>query len=404
MSDQISFFSATTTERDVGAAVQSLLKELAQEVEKPWTDGWFDLALVFLSAQFTYDARQIIQNLRSELKSRLMLGCTAEGVIGRDQELEGGTAISLVAAHLPGVNLSPFLLQPNEWHILLLDPDEFRRFVDAPADTRLFVVLGDPLSTPAEDVLDAFNSYYAGIPIVGGMASGALRPDGNVLFLDDRLTHEGIVGVALAGDLDVDVVVSQGCRPIWRPFKVTSALKNKIFSLEGRPPLAWIQELIPELIEEDRNLLQSGLYIGRAIRSREGVYGRGDFLIRGVMGIDRENGAIDVGDLVQEGEMIQFHIRDALTAREDLEMMLIPQMFREAPRGGLLFLCNGRGTRLYDYPNGDISIIQRSLEGTHLGGFFCAGEIGPIGGENFLHGQTASLALFRSLAEESSSF
>jgi len=227
------------------------------------------------------------------------------------------------------------------------------------------------------------------------MASGALRPLGNTLFVNDRLTQQGAVGVALSGALEVNVVVSQGCRPIWRPFRITAAHRNVILGLEGRPPLAWLQELIPELPEEDRLLLQNGLFVGRAIKPQTETLGRGDFLIRGVMGVDQDSGAIAIGDSVIEGETIQFHLRDALTAQEDLEMMLIPQMFRDPPSGGLLFSCNGRGTRLYDHPDGDISVIQRSLENIHLAGFFCAGEIGPIGGANFLHGHTASLVLFR---------
>jgi small ligand-binding sensory domain FIST len=253
-----------------------------------------------------------------------------------------------------------------------------------------------------EDVLQAFNTNYVGIPVVGGMASGALRSGGNALWVNDQVIHEGALGVSIYGAVDVDVVVSQGCRPIWRPFKVITAHRNVIFNLEGRPPLAWLQDLIPELSEDDRALLQNGLFVGCSIKTGQDQLGRGDFLIRGVVGVDQQSGAIAIGDSVMDGDTIQFHLRDALTAQEDLEMMLIPQTFRPPPSGALAFLCNGRGTRLYDHPNGDISVIQANLEGTHLAGFFCAGEIGPIGRTNFLHGHTASLVFFRpmSLQEE----
>ncbi len=170
-----------------------------------------------------------------------------------------------------------------------------------------------------------------------------------------------------------------------------------IFSLDGQPPLTWIEELIPELPEEDRNLLQQGLFVGRAIDPHQENLGRGDFLIRSVTGVDHRTGVIAVGDIVHLGERIQFHLRDALTAEEDLEMMLIPELFREAPNGALLFSCNGRGIRLYDHPNGDIVIIQQNVGQVPLAGLFCAGEIGPVGGKNFLHSHTASLVLFRPL-------
>ncbi len=390
------FISAAATETGVEAAVKDLVEQVARQ-EEAQLAGWPDLAIVFVSAHFTHTIRQIVEDIQAKLQPDVLLGCSAEGVIWREQEIEETPAIALVAAHLPGVQVSPFLLQPSDtdWPKLLLDSDEFRRAVDAPQDTRLFILLGDPFSTPMDDVLEAFNLNYVGIPVVGGMASGALRPYGNALWVNEQLAHEGAVGVALAGAVDVDVIVSQGCRPIWRPFKVDSAHRNVIFNLEGRPPLAWIQDLISELTEEDRALMQNGLFVGRSIKPRQETLGRGDFLIRGVIGVDQQNGAIAIGDSIMDGETIQFHLRDALTAKEDLEMMLIPQAFRQPPSGALLFSCNGRGTRLYDHPNGDISVIQSSLEGTHLAGFFCAGEIGPIGGANFLHGNTASLVIFR---------
>jgi small ligand-binding sensory domain FIST len=193
----------------------------------------------------------------------------------------------------------------------------------------------------------------------------------------------------------VDVIVSQGCRPVGPALKVTSARDNVIRSMDDKTPLDHLQDLVAELSEEERGLLRSGIFVGRAIDSEKDVLGRGDFLIRGVMGLDQDNGAITVGDVIDEGEVVQFHLRDAATAKEDLEMMLTPQALFGQPSGAFLFSCNGRGTRLFDHANGDISSIQNFFPGINLAGFFCAGEIGPIGGRNFLHGHTASLALIR---------
>lgn len=389
---EMSFVSAIASHSDVEQVLDDLLDQV--EMETP-----IDVAFLFVSTYFTNEIDDIVTRLQSELKPGVLLGCTAEGVIGCEMEIESEPAISLVVARLPGVQITPFMLQPgsSEWHRMLLSPGEFCRTVDVPADAQLVILLADPFSIPMDDVLHAFATCYPGIPMVGGMASGALRPNGNVLIANDFLTRQGAVGLALSGNLSVDLIVSQGCRPIWQPFKVQSAHRNMIYNLEGRPPLAWLQDLIPELSDEDRALLQNGLYVGRAIDPARDEMGRGDFLIRGLMGIDQENGAIAIGDLVMEGETIQFHLRDVITAQEDLEMLLIPQMFRQPPSGGLLFTCNGRGTRLYDHPNGDISIIQNSIQNVRLAGFFCAGEIGPVGNQNFVHGQTVSLALFRPL-------
>jgi small ligand-binding sensory domain FIST len=395
MADTLRFVSGLSTEDQAAAAVDDLVAQIEAQRLEHGLEPHFDLALIFLTPHFTYSVREIAAALRQRLNLQVLMGCTAESVVGIDREIEDQAGIALVAAQMPNITLTPFILQSDNWPVMLLQPEEFQRVVEAPPDTKLILLLGDPFTTPMDDVLIAFNQVYSRIPVVGGLASGALRPFGNALFLNDQVADRGAIGVALSGRLDVDVVVSQGCKPIWRPFKVIHALKNQIYNLDGRAPLAWLQDLIPELSESDRDLLRNGLFIGRAIKQEPDNLGRGDFLIRGVMGIDQQSGAISVGDHIQDGETIQFHLRDALTAREDLDMMLIPQAFRHPPAGAILFTCNGRGMRLYDYPNGDISIIQRNLGGTPLAGFFCSGEIGPIGAENFLHGHTASLILFR---------
>jgi small ligand-binding sensory domain FIST len=389
----MNFVSAVTTEVEFEDALKSLIQQTASQAG----DNAIDLMVVFATAHFSQSIREIIQDLLAALKPGLLVGCTAEAVVSRDREIENEPAITLIAAQMPEAGLHHFLLHPDslDWPKLLLDEDEFRRRVDAPEDTRLFMLLGDPFSAPMDDLLQAFNQYFPGIPVVGGIASAALRPGGNMLFVNDTVTSQGVVGVAFSGGLDIDVVVSQGCRPIWRPFKVQSARRNEIYNLEGRAPLAWLQDLIPTLSEEDKALLQTGLFVGRSVKPGQEILGRGDYVIRGVMSIDQQSGAIMIGDSVMDGDMVQFHLRDAMTALEDLEMQLIPQMFREAAAGSLLFTCNGRGTHLYERPNGDINVIQPNIKNVPLAGFFCAGEIGPIGKLNFLHGHTATLVLFR---------
>lgn len=395
MTSKLQFYSALAELSDPADAMNDLVGQLQAQGFQTGVDRC-DLALVFLSAHFTQQADIIRQTLQNMLSPRVLLGSTAEGVVGDKQEIESQPSISLVLAQLPGVEVQPFALQEIDWSCMLLQPQDFVQLLQVPEDTRLFILLADPFSTPIDDMLQAFNLGYRGIPLAGGMSSGALRPNGNMLILDDQVYPSGAVGVALAGNLDIDILVSQGCRPIGRPFVVQAANKNWIYQLERQVPLAWIQELIPQLSAEERALLQNGLFVGRAVRVGQENPGQGDFLIRGVTGINQQTGAIAVADQIQEGEVVQFHVRDALTATEDLEMMLIPQMFLKPPDGALLFTCNGRGTRLYDHPDGDISIIRKNLGDIHLAGFFCAGELGPIGDQNFIHGHTASLVLFRS--------
>jgi len=391
---QMLFASAITTEHDPDKASRLL----ATQIEGQIAGRSLDLALLFLSPHFRVTAMDIVTNLQEAFKPKVLIGCTGEGVIGREREIERRPAIALVAAHLPGIELAPFKLQSMDWERRLDDVETVRHMIAAPPETKLFMLLADPFTTPMDAVLDAFNSSYPGLPMIGGLASGSHRAGGNALLLNNRIVNNGAVGVAFAGEFEVDIIVSQGCRPIGRPLKVTAVRENIVFSLEGKTPLERIKVLVTELEAEDQELLQNGLFLGRAIDSSQETLGRGDFLIRGVMGLDQQSGAMIISDYLDEGETVQFHVRDAITAEEDLEMMLTPQIFFEPPSGGMLFSCNGRGTRLYNHPNGDISTIQKVIGNIDLAGFFCAGEIGPIGGKNFLHGHTASLALFRPMS------
>jgi small ligand-binding sensory domain FIST len=390
MPDTMQFASATTTEHSVDAAVQALTHQIREQTATPE----FDLVMLFLSSHFDPIAPLVSDRLREVLLPHVLIGCTCEGVIGKERELENRPAITLVAATLPGVRLFPFVLDRDDWDTLE-DDERFSQLVTAPRDSQLFIVIGDPFSIPSERLLDAFNRCYPGIPMIGGMASGASNPGGNALILNDRAFNAGVLGVGISGQVQIDVVVSQGCRPFGPTFTVTEVEGNVISGLDHKKPLPLLENLIEQLSDEERDLLRNGLFVGRSIAIQQESLGRGDFLIRTFMGAHRDDGSIVVADYLHTGEQIQFHLRDQNTAKEDLEMLLMPQIFDVPPSGGLLFSCNGRGTRLYDHPNGDISTIQHVLGGVNIAGFFCAGEIGPINGKNFLHGHTASMALFR---------
>ncbi|MGB8646474.1 MAG: FIST N-terminal domain-containing protein [Anaerolineae bacterium] len=386
------FASATTQELEPDAA----LADLTAQVRRQLGDRAIDLALVFISPHFGRRVSTVRDHLRTRLSPRVLLGVTCEAVIGRESEIENLSAMTLLAGYLPGVELAPFAIGQFEWKNTLSGAEELHARVGAPADPRLILLLADPFSSPIEQVLDAFNECYPAVPLVGGMASGATRPGVNALILNDQVLGRGAAGVVLSGAFEADVLVSQGCRPVGRPYRVTEAERNILLSLEDAPALEQLQNMADDISEKDRDLLESnGIYVGRAIDSKKQVLGRGDFVVRGILGVDPRSGAMSVGDEIREGELIQFHVRDQETATEDLEMVLMPQIFDAPPQGALLFSCNGRGTHLYDHPNGDIAVIQKVLGNVPAAGFFCTGEIGPIGGRNLLHGHTACAALFR---------
>jgi small ligand-binding sensory domain FIST len=227
------------------------------------------------------------------------------------------------------------------------------------------------------------------------MASGAEAPGQAALILDDETFRDGAVGVALSGALDVSTVVSQGCRPIGKPFIITKAERNIIYELGGQKPFELLRKIFESSSEADRALMQQGVLLGRAISEHKDKFQRGDFLVRNLIGADEESGAIAVGDLVRVGVTVQFHVRDAASAGEDLRTLLANEA-EPRPVGALLFSCNGRGTHMFPERDHDVRMTRQVLGGPPVAGFFCAGELGPIGGKNFIHGHTASLAIFRS--------
>jgi small ligand-binding sensory domain FIST len=200
----------------------------------------------------------------------------------------------------------------------------------------------------------------------------------------------GAVAVLLSDDVPVTPVVSQGCRPIGQPFTVTNAKQNLVLELAGQPAMQRLQELVLAADEDERELMRQGLHLGVVVDEHKLDFSRGDFLVRNVLGADRNNGAIAVGELVQVGQTVQFHVRDANAADEDLRALLNSVEGDAA----LLFTCNGRGSHLFGVPNHDAGVVDDLLGPLPLAGAFCAGEIGPVGGKNFLHGFTASLAVF----------
>ena len=324
----------------------------------------------------------------------VLIGCTAQAVVGDNREVEDGPALSLWSAHLGEAVIEPFAMA-------IAHTEEGNTTLGMPAigdDTRAVLLLGEPYTFP-EDALSQLNEVRPGTPIIGGMASGSRGPGRHALILNGEVRTFGAVGVTLSGDVHIETVVSQGCKPIGSSYTVTAAEGNLIQGLAGSSPLERIRDVFSSLPTEDRTRAQRGLHIGVAIDEYRHELGPGDFLIRNVIGADEATGAIACGQEIEVGQTVQFHIRDASAADEDLNGALgVLQLARSGDpstlAGALLFTCNGRGQHLFGAPDHDIDAVQAGIGPLPVAGMFCAGEIGPVGGRNFLHGFTASLALF----------
>jgi small ligand-binding sensory domain FIST len=264
-------------------------------------------------------------------------------------------------------------------------------------DAEAALMLVDPYSFPAEPLLDQLAEDHPGLPVMGGLASAAAEPGLGVLMRDEEICQSGAVGVTLAG-VDVRPCVSQGARPIGPEMAITAAEENVIHELASQPALERLKKAITELDELERALAAQGLLIGIVIDENRPEYVRGDFLVRGLLGADEETGSISVGERVRVGQTVRMHVRDGASADEDLRAVLgrVLSDLPGPPAGALLFTCNGRGTNMFAAPNHDAAALEEAFGAVPAAGFFCAGEIGPVGARNFVHGFTATLAVFAS--------
>jgi small ligand-binding sensory domain FIST len=360
-----------------------------------------DLVVAFVSAHHADGFDRIPRLIAERFGSGLVLGCSAGGVIGGGREIEQRPGLALSAAVLPGVELRPFHLDsdmlPHEGAV-----EDWRRLMGTEAENvPHFLLLPDPFSFDAEALIRGLDRAYPRSSKIGGIASGARAAGEAALFLDQSVYRAGAVGLTLSGNIAVDTIVAQGCRPIGDPMFVTSCDRNIVRALDGRPPLEVLRDLHERLDEHDRQLARHSLFLGVVMADNRQEYRQGDFLIRNLLGIDPSSGALAVGAVLEDNRVVQFHLRDGRTSAEDLDAMLggYRTAHGEQPvaAGSLLFSCLGRGQFLYGEPDHDSAAFRRHLGDIPLGGFFCNGEIGPVRGATFLHGYTSAFGLFRSL-------
>ena len=355
-----------------------------------------NLALVFASIHHQEHFATLAEILHRDLGTDCLLGCTGESIVCNGQEIEDQPALAVWLASLPGVTLLPMHLEFD----LNADGGSFMGWHDGlgdswPSDASV-LLLAEPFSFPTDLLLERLDHDQPHIPIIGGMASGGRGPGENRLLLAGRAFDSGAVALLVRGPIKLRSVVSQGCRPIGRPYVVTKADRNVILELGGRPSLEQLKQLFETLTPDEQRLARQGLHVGQVINEYQEQFGRGDFLVRNVQGADPETGAIAIGDTVRVGRTVQFHVRDAQTADDDLNSLLAAARQDSSTNclGALVFTCNGRGTRLFDEAHHDAQALEHCWPKLPVAGFFAQGEIGPVGGKNFLHGFTASIALF----------
>ncbi|MDY6947818.1 MAG: FIST N-terminal domain-containing protein [Pseudomonadota bacterium] len=356
-----------------------------------------DLAIVFVSSEHAAHFDAVPALLQREFENVFIFGCCGGGVIGGGREIEDRPAFSLTGAVLPGVRLKGTHLDAARVPPVYA---EARAWEDALRITASqqpsFLLLADPFSFEAETFIKGLDRIYPLAPKIGGLASGARQVGGSALYLGNQVYHSGCITLALTGNIDIDMVVAQGCRPIGDPMFVTSAHENLIRELDGRAPRDMLSELFERLPSPDRELFSQSLHLGMAMRADASEFIAGDFLIRGILGMDPQTGALWVSANVPSNSVVQFHLRDAATSAIDLERTLSAYKAShvvEPDAGALLFSCHGRGIGLYGQADHDSNAFRRLVADLPIGGFFCDGEFGPIQNSTFLHSYTSAFAV-----------
>ena len=387
--------SAISIEADLDAAFVQLKRDLQERLDGAAPD----LMFAFISPGYDDRYGDIPRLVRDHFRPGNFLGCTAMGVLAAGLEFEhhvsGQGAVALAAASLPDVDAISFHLRPEDIPDADAPPDRWVETLQVPPDRPAqFVLLSDPYFDP-HPLLMGLDFAYANSIKVGGVAS--LQGD-NALFLNRQVHDSGLVGIALQGDVIMDPIVAQGCRPVGQPLTVTRCEQNVLGELDERPALEVLAELYHSLSPDDQELATRALHLGIASTEIRTEHRQGDFLIRNLVHIDNKNGLIAVAARLRQGQTVQFHLRDAGTAVEDLQLMLAQyeaQQLPTQPQGGLLFTCNGHGQLFFNKPNHDSQLFEVAMGEVPLTGFFCGGEIGPVGADTHLHAYTSSFAVFR---------
>jgi small ligand-binding sensory domain FIST len=395
--------SAISLENQTDAA----LREVIGAIEAQLNGAVPDVAFLFVSPHHRAAAATLSHALYSQLGIRHLLGCTGGGIIGGGSETEQVASVSLTCAVMPHVNVHLFRIEDGN----LPDPDSPPRAWEdmvgvKNGEEQSFVLLADPFSIGVDELLAGLDYAFPKSIKIGGLASGARRPGQNALFVDHKIFHSGAVGLALSGNVRVDTLVAQGCRPIGTPMRISRCVRNVLIELDRKPALEMLSTLFQESNQRDQQLIRTSLFLGLVMDPFKTESPQtGDFLIRNLVGMDTEHNALVISAVLREGQTVQFHVRDAVAASDDIAAVLkrfaIDHLQHEcgnalppSPRGALLFSCLGRGVHMYGRPNHDSDAFTAELGSVPLGGFFCNGEIGPVDGTTYIHGFTSCFGIF----------
>jgi len=373
------------------------LQEWAEDLRRQLQAPEVSLGLVFMSPKFLTHAKQLLEILRVHARIPLLAGCSSQGLIAGELEMEEDPGLTMGLYYLPGAELKGFYF--NQEQVEEANGAGYWRLETGiePEQTNGWLAFIDPFHLDSESWLRAWNEAYAPLPVLGGLASGDFTEQLTQIYLNGDVYEAGGVALSIGGDVRLSGVTSQGCTPIGETWTLTKVEQNIIHQIGNRPAYEVLAETFGKLSPEDQKKARGNLFIGLVVNEYLEDFHRGDFLIRNLLNADPRSGSIAIGAMPRPGQTVQFQRRSAAAATEDMDELLQRTKGKLAGKdiyGGCLCCCNGRGKNMFGRPSHDAEMVQKSLGPLGLTGFFCNGEIGPVGEKNFLHGYTASLALF----------
>ena len=369
---------------------EARVRDAAEEMRAELAGAPPTLALAFLSAGYAPRLAEFQEVVAVHGHAAVLCGCTGSGLIGTAREAEMTEGFSLLFLHLPEARVRAVPLTQTE--VETSAGEAFWRAKAGPSPAA-WLTFANPFRFDTDTWLREWNNAFPGTPVLGGLAGGPRGEEDVTVFGPSIGDTSDALAVALDG-VRIETVVSQGCRPIGEPLPVTRADEHLLFELGSRPAYQVLEQAFNTLGDADKQRARGNLFAGLAVDEYKEQFGRGDFLVRNILGADPATGAVVVGALPRTGQTLQYQLRDAASADEELQTLLAPLAARrEKPVASLLFCCNGRGKNLFGAPDHDAKAVVNALGAAPSAGFFCNGEIGPVGGSNFLHGYTASIGL-----------
>jgi small ligand-binding sensory domain FIST len=373
------------------------LSQWAKDLRKQLSAPQVSLGLLFMTPRFFSQAKQILEILRVHARIPLLAGCSSTALVAGNEELEENPGIVLALYSLPGAKLAGIYFTQTQ--VEEADRQTYwQGFSEITASqTNGWLTFIDPFHLDSESWLRTWNESYAGVPVYGGLASGVFAEQVTQIYLNGDVYEEGGVAISVGGDVKLAGVISQGCTPIGDTWTLTRVEQNLIHKIANRPAYEVLSETVNEMPADEQKKVRGNLFIGLVVNEYLDDFHRGDFLVRNLLGGDPQTGVLAVGAMPRAGQTMQFQRRDAEAATEDMNELLGRthiQLGGATVYGGCLCCCNGRGKHLFGESGHDAQLVQKQFGGIGLSGFFCNGEIGPVGQKNFLHGYTASLALF----------